>query len=59
MNDFNENFKVHFQELYTRKNLAKELLTKATKENQAMELSQGICILDMKIENGLLFLGGK
>lgn len=59
MNDFNQNLQEHFKELYTRKNLAQELFTKATKENQVMELSQGICILDMKIESGLQFLGGK
>lgn len=58
MNNFNDQLKNYFRELYTRKNLATELLIKSTKEHHISELSQGIAILDMKIENGLQFLGG-
>lgn len=58
MNNFNYQLKNYFRELYTRKNLATELFINSTKEHHVAELSQGIAILDIKIENGLQFLGG-
>lgn len=54
MNKFQQNLKRHFEELYVRKNLSKELVAHNSK--QLMEISQGKVLLDMQIEQGLKFL---
>lgn len=54
MNNFQQNLKRHFEELYVRKNLSKELVAHNSK--QLMEISQGKSLLVMQIEQGLKFL---
>lgn len=52
--DFQQNLQRHFQELYVRKNMGKGLI--AQDEKQAMEISQGNALLQMKIDEGLKFI---
>jgi hypothetical protein len=56
MNHFQESLKRQFQELYTRKNVGKDLLTRATNPTHIMDIRQNMTINDMKIEQGLKFL---
>lgn len=54
MTIFQQNLKQHFQDLYVRKSMSKELI--AYNEKQQMDIIQGKALLDMQIENGLKFL---
>ncbi len=56
MQNFHDNLKNHFQELYTRKLIGTQMLQQGITPRQRAEVSNGLQIVEMQIEAGLEFL---